>query len=88
VQLPPFPLWLLLAYDAIVVGGWLWNAAFAEGWLGGATALFAIAATPEGFGMWQHASAIYAVHAWKVALKKRFDERLGFLHMAFQADRF
>jgi competence protein ComEC len=25
VQLPPFPLWLLLAYYAIVVGGWLWN---------------------------------------------------------------
>ena len=23
VQLPSFPLWLLLAYDAIVVGGWL-----------------------------------------------------------------
>jgi competence protein ComEC len=23
VQLPPFPLWLLLAYYAIVVGGWL-----------------------------------------------------------------
>ncbi len=26
-QLPPFPLWLLLAYYAIVVGAWLWNAA-------------------------------------------------------------
>jgi competence protein ComEC len=26
VQLPPFPPWLLLAYYAIVVGGWLWNA--------------------------------------------------------------
>jgi competence protein ComEC len=25
VQLPPFPLWLLLGYYAIVVGGWLWN---------------------------------------------------------------
>jgi competence protein ComEC len=25
-QLPPFPLWLLLGYYAIVVGGWLWNA--------------------------------------------------------------
>jgi hypothetical protein len=25
VQLPPFPLWVLLAYYAIVVGGWLWN---------------------------------------------------------------
>ena len=25
VQLPPFPLWLLLAYYAIVVGGWLAN---------------------------------------------------------------
>jgi competence protein ComEC len=25
VQLPPFPLWLLLAYYAIVVGGWLWS---------------------------------------------------------------
>lgn len=27
VQLPPFPLWLLLAYYAVVLGGWLWNAA-------------------------------------------------------------
>ena len=26
VQLPSFPLWLLLAYYAIVVSGWLWNA--------------------------------------------------------------
>jgi competence protein ComEC len=25
VQLPPFPLWLLLGYYTIVVGGWLWN---------------------------------------------------------------
>jgi competence protein ComEC len=25
VQLPAFPLWLLLGYYAIVVGGWLWN---------------------------------------------------------------
>jgi competence protein ComEC len=25
VQLPPFPLWLLLAYYAIVVGAWLWT---------------------------------------------------------------
>jgi competence protein ComEC len=25
VQLPPFPLWVLLGYYAIVVGGWLWN---------------------------------------------------------------
>lgn len=25
VQLPPFPLWLLLGYYAIVVGGWLWS---------------------------------------------------------------
>jgi competence protein ComEC len=25
VQLPPFPLWLLLGYYAIVVGAWLWN---------------------------------------------------------------
>ena len=25
VQLPPFPLWLLLAYYVIVVGGWLWT---------------------------------------------------------------
>jgi competence protein ComEC len=24
-QLPPFPLWVLLAYYAIVVGAWLWN---------------------------------------------------------------
>jgi hypothetical protein len=27
VQLPPFPLWLLLGHYIIVVGGWLWNAA-------------------------------------------------------------
>jgi len=27
IQLPPFPLWLLLGYYAIVVGTWLWNAA-------------------------------------------------------------
>ena len=27
VQLPQFPLWVLLAYYAIVVGGWLWNVA-------------------------------------------------------------
>ena len=27
VQLPAFPLWLLLGYYAIVVGGWLWNVA-------------------------------------------------------------
>jgi competence protein ComEC len=27
VQLPPFPLWVLLGYYAIVVGGWLWSAA-------------------------------------------------------------
>jgi competence protein ComEC len=26
VQIPPFPLWVLLGYYAIVVGGWLWNA--------------------------------------------------------------
>ncbi len=25
VQIPPFPLWVLLAYYAIVVGTWLWN---------------------------------------------------------------
>jgi competence protein ComEC len=25
VQLPPFPLWVLLGYYTIVVGGWLWN---------------------------------------------------------------
>jgi len=24
VQLPPFPLWVLLAYYALVIGGWLW----------------------------------------------------------------
>jgi len=30
VQLPPFPLWLLLAYYAIVVGAWLWNASVDE----------------------------------------------------------
>ncbi|HWQ12329.1 MAG TPA: ComEC/Rec2 family competence protein [Roseiflexaceae bacterium] len=29
VLLPPFPLWLLLGYYAIVVGAWLWNAALA-----------------------------------------------------------
>jgi competence protein ComEC len=27
VQLPPFPLWVLLGYYGIVVGGWLWNVA-------------------------------------------------------------
>jgi competence protein ComEC len=27
VQLPPFPLWVLLGYYVIVVGAWLWNAA-------------------------------------------------------------
>jgi competence protein ComEC len=26
VLIPPFPLWVLLGYYAIVVGGWLWNA--------------------------------------------------------------
>jgi Competence protein len=31
VQLPPFPLWALLAYYAIVVGGWLWNLHLASG---------------------------------------------------------
>jgi competence protein ComEC len=30
VLLPAFPLWLLLAYYAIVVGGWLWNATLAD----------------------------------------------------------
>jgi competence protein ComEC len=30
MQLPPFPLWVLLGYYAIVVGGWLWNAAAAS----------------------------------------------------------
>lgn len=30
VQLPPFPLWLLLAYYAIVVGAWLWNVSVEE----------------------------------------------------------
>jgi competence protein ComEC len=30
VQLPPFPLWLLLGYYAIVVGGWLWNVSLAR----------------------------------------------------------
>ena len=29
VQLPPFPLWLLLGYYAIVVGGWMWWRRFA-----------------------------------------------------------
>jgi competence protein ComEC len=28
VQLPPFPLWVLLGYYAIVVGAWGWNARF------------------------------------------------------------
>ena len=32
VQLPPFPLWLLLWYYAIVVGGWLWNTTLAGEW--------------------------------------------------------
>jgi competence protein ComEC len=32
VQLPPFPLWLLLGYYAIGVGGWLWHAVFAGTW--------------------------------------------------------
>jgi len=31
VQLPPFPLWLLFASDAIVVGGWRWNQWMGEG---------------------------------------------------------
>jgi competence protein ComEC len=30
VQLPRFPLWLLLAYYAIVLGAWLWNATLAD----------------------------------------------------------
>jgi competence protein ComEC len=30
VQLPSFPLWLLLAYYAIVVGSWLWNQQLAD----------------------------------------------------------
>jgi competence protein ComEC len=29
VQLPPFPLWVLLGYYGIVVGAWLWNASLA-----------------------------------------------------------
>jgi competence protein ComEC len=28
VQLPPFPLWVLLGYYVIVVGGWLWSLAW------------------------------------------------------------
>ena len=28
VQLPPFPLWVLLGYYGIVVGAWGWNARF------------------------------------------------------------
>ena len=28
VQLPPFPLWVLLGYYVIVVGGWLWVTAW------------------------------------------------------------
>jgi competence protein ComEC len=24
VQIPPFPLWMLIGYYAIVVGGWWW----------------------------------------------------------------
>ena len=35
VQLPPFPLWLLLGYYAIVVGGWLWNARLPKVMTGG-----------------------------------------------------
>jgi competence protein ComEC len=34
VQLPPFPLWLLLGYYAIVVGGWLWSTRLARSDLG------------------------------------------------------
>jgi competence protein ComEC len=34
VQLPPFPLWLLLGYYAIVVGAWLWNVALQGNELG------------------------------------------------------
>jgi hypothetical protein len=30
VQLPPFPLWVLLGYYAIVVSGWLWSAALSK----------------------------------------------------------
>jgi competence protein ComEC len=30
VQLPPFPLWVLLGYYAIVVGTWLWNTTLAD----------------------------------------------------------
>lgn len=30
VQLPPFPLWVLLAYYGIVIGVWLWNTTIAE----------------------------------------------------------
>ena len=37
VQLPPFPLWLLLAYYTIVIGGWLWGMGPQRGpWLPGA----------------------------------------------------
>lgn len=36
IQLPPFPLWLLLAYYAIVIGGWLWGVGPRQGpWLPG-----------------------------------------------------
>lgn len=36
VQLPSFPLWLLLAYYAIVIGGWLWGVGPQQGpWLPG-----------------------------------------------------
>jgi competence protein ComEC len=31
MQLPPFPLWVLLGYYAIVVGGWLWNQRLVSG---------------------------------------------------------
>lgn len=37
MQLPPFPLWVLLAYYAIVLGGWLWGMGPQQGpWLPGA----------------------------------------------------
>jgi hypothetical protein len=37
VQLSPFPLWVLLGYYAILVGGWLWHVVFARVWRRAAT---------------------------------------------------
>jgi competence protein ComEC len=47
VQLPPFPLWLLLGYYAIVVGAWLWNASFQRDDLGLETGVLPSQATEQ-----------------------------------------